>query len=140
MQMNNLESLKPTVPSYVADWFEIVKVYSLIDIYNTICDNMDSSLRSSAYNISQYNMSLILHWVDNLEEDLMVTLANMKQFGYNVEDKEKKFIIYDYYEDMYIEQNDDISDNMHSAKVFDTKKDIEKYLRDRYRAVEIYVK
>lgn len=137
---NNLESLRPTVPAYVADWFEIVKVYSLSDIYNTICDDMDSSLRSSAYNISQYNMSLILHWVDNLEEDLMVTLVNMKQFGYNVEDKEKKFIIYDYYEDMYIEQNDDISDNIHSAQVFDTKKDIEKYLRDRYRAVEIYVK
>lgn len=136
----NLESLKPTVPAYVADWFEIVKVYSLSDIYNTICDNMDSSLRSSAYNISQYNMSLILHWVDNLEEDLMVTLVNMKQFGYNVKDKEKKFIIYDYYEDMYIEPNDDISDNMHSAKVFDTKKDIDKYLRERYRAVEIYVK
>lgn len=136
----NLESLKPTAPAYVADWFEIVKVYSLSDIYNTICDNMDSSLRSSAYNISQYNMSLILHWVDNLEEDLMVTLVNMKQFGYNVEDKEKKFIIYDYYEDMYIEPNDDISDNMHSAKVFDTKKDIDKYLRKRYRAVEIYVK
>ena len=137
---NNLESLKPTVPAYVADWFEIVKVYSLSDIYNTICDDMDSSLRSSAYNISQYNMSLILHWVDNLEEDLMVTLVNMKQFGYNVEDKEKKFIIYDYYEDMYIEPNDDISDNMHSAKVFDTEKDIDKYLRERYRAVEIYVK
>lgn len=136
----NLESLKPTVPAYVADWFEIVKVYSLSDIYNTICDDMDSSLRSSAYNISQYNMSLILHWADNLEEDLMVTLVNMKQFGYNVEDSDKKFIIYDYYEDMYIEPNDDISDNMHSAKVFDTKKDIDKYLRERYRAVEIYVK
>lgn len=136
----NLESLKPTVPAYVADWFEIVKVYSLSDIYNTICDDMDSSLRSSAYNISQYNMSLILHWVDNLEEDLMVTLVNMKQFGYNVEDIDKKFIIYDYYEDMYIEPNDDISDNMHFAKVFDTKKDIDKYLRERYRAVEIYVK
>jgi hypothetical protein len=137
---NNLESLKPTVPAYVADWFEIVKVYSLSDIYNTICDDMGSSLRSSAYNISQYNMSLILHWVDNLEEDLMVTLVNMKQFGYNVEDRDKKFIIYDYYEDMYIEPNDDISDNIHSAQVFDSKKDIEKYLRDRYRAVEIYVK
>lgn len=136
----NLESLKPTVPAYVADWFEIIKVYSLSDIYNTICDDMSSSLRSSAYNISQYNMSLILHWVDNLEEDLMVTLVNMKQFGYNVEGRNKKFIIYDYYEDMYIEPNDDISDNMHSAKVFDTEKDIEKYLRDRYRAVEIYVK
>lgn len=140
MKIDNLESLKPTVPAYVADWFEIVKVYSLSDIYNTICDDMDSSLRSSAYNISQYNMSLILHWVDNLEEDLMVTLVNMKQFGYNVEDSDKKFIIYDYYEDMYIEPNDDISDNMHSAKVFDTKKDIDKYLRKRYRAVEIYVK
>lgn len=137
---NNLESLKPTVPAYVADWFEIVKVYSLSDIYNTICDNMDSSLRSSAYNMSEYNMSLILHWVDNLQEDLMVTLVNMKQFGYNVEDRDKKFIIYDYYEDMYIEPNDDISENIHSALVFDTKKDIEKYLRDRYRAVEIYVK
>lgn len=137
---NNLESLKPTVPAYVADWFEIVKVYSLSDIYNTICDNMDSSLRSSAYNMPEYNMSLILHWVDNLQEDLMVTLVNMKQFGYNVEDRDKKFIIYDYYEDMYIEPNDDISENIHSALVFDTKKDIEKYLRDRYRAVEIYVK
>lgn len=137
---NNLESLKPTVPAYVADWFEIVKVYSLSDIYNTICDNMDSSLRSSAYNMSEYNMSLILHWVDNLQEDLMVTLVNMKQFGYNVEDRDKKFIIYDFYEDMYIEPNDDISENIHSALVFDTKKDIEKYLRDRYRGVEIYVK
>lgn len=134
------ENKKVKVPVYVADWFEIVKVYSLSDIYNTICDNMDSSLRSSAYNMSEYNMSLILHWVDNLQEDLMVTLVNMKQFGYNVEDRDKKFIIYDYYEDMYIEPNDDISENIHSALVFDTKKDIEKYLRDRYRAVEIYVK
>lgn len=140
MKMDNLESLKPTVPAYVADWFEIVKVYGVSDMYNLICEDLDSSLRSYAYNISEYNMSLILHLVDNLEEDLMVTLVNMKQFGYNVEDKEKKFIIYDYYEDMYIEPNDDISENMHSAKLFDSKKDIEKYLRDRYRAVEIYVK
>lgn len=137
---NKLESLKPTVPQYVADWFEIAKVYSLSDIYSMICEDLDSSLRYSAYNMSEYNMSLILHWVDNLQEDLMVTLVNMKQFGYNVEDRDKKFIIYDYYEDMYIEPNDDISENIHSALVFDTKKDIEKYLRDRYRAVEIYVK
>lgn len=137
---NNLESLKPTVPAYVADWFEVAKVYGVSDMYNLICEDLDSSLRVSAYNMSEYNMSLILHWVDNLEEDLMVTLVNMKQFGYNVEDKEKKFIVYDYYEDMYIEQNDDISENIHSAKLFDTEKDIEKYLRDRYKAVEIYVK
>lgn len=120
---SNLESLKPTVPAYVADWFEVAKVYGVSDMYNLICEDLDSSLRSSAYNISEYNMSLILHWVDNLEEDLMVTLVNMKQFGYNVEDKEKKFIIYDYYEDMYIEPNDDISENMHSAKLFDSKMD-----------------
>jgi hypothetical protein len=137
---NNLESLKPTVPAYIADWFEVAKVYGISDMYNLICEDLDSSLRVSAYNMSEYNMSLILHWVDNLEEDLMVTLVNMKQFGYNVEDKEKKFIIYDYYEDMYIESNDDISENMHSAKLFDTEKDIEKYLRDRYKAVEIYTK
>lgn len=137
---NDLESLKPTVPQYVAEWFEKAKEYSISDIYELICEDLDSSLRSSAYNMSEYNMSLILHWVDNLQEDLMVTLVNMKQFGYNVEDRDKKFIIYDYYEDMYIEQNDDISENIHSAQVFDSKKDIEKYLRDRYRAVEIYVK
>lgn len=138
--MDNLESFKPTVPVYVADWFESVKEYSLIDIYNKICEDMGSSLRSSAYYMSEYKMSLILHWVDNLEEDLMVTLVNMIQFGYNVEGKDKKFIIYDYYADMYVEQNNDITDNMHSAKVFDSEKDIEKYLHDRYRAVEIYVK
>lgn len=71
-----LESLKPTVPNFVAKWFEEL-VKNQIDIYGMVDYYVSSDSRLP---------SEIKIWMDAIDDGpkIEITLANMAQFGYNI--------------------------------------------------------
>lgn len=72
---------KPVVPQYVADWYEEIKEtfeYDLVEVIN--------SIPTSIYGVELNDFE---KWIlDN--ENALITLVNMHQFGYEVE-KETKY-------------------------------------------------
>lgn len=71
-----LESLKPTVPIFVAKWFEeLIKkqidIYGMVDYYVSSDSRLPSEIKS---------------WMDVIDDGtkIEITLANMAQFGYNI--------------------------------------------------------
>lgn len=71
-----LESLKPTVPIFVARWFE-----------KSIKDQMDIYRMVNYYDLSDSRLpSEIKSWMQTIDEGsrIEITLANMFQFGYNI--------------------------------------------------------
>lgn len=71
-----LESLKPTVPNFVAKWFEeLVKnqidIYGMVDYYVSSDSRLPSEIKS---------------WMDVIDDGpkIEIILANMAQFGYNI--------------------------------------------------------
>lgn len=71
-----LENLKPTVPKFVARWFEeLVKnqidIYGMVDYYVSSDSRLPSEIKS---------------WMDEIDDGpkIEITLANMAQFGYNI--------------------------------------------------------
>lgn len=71
-----LESLKPTVPKFVAKWFEdsvknLMDIYSMVDYYVSSDSRLPSEIKS---------------WMDAIDDGpkIEITLANMAQFGYNI--------------------------------------------------------
>lgn len=71
-----LESLKPTIPIFVARWFEKA-IKDQMDIYRMVnyYDSSDGRLPSE-----------INSWMQTIDEGsrIEITLANMVQFGYNI--------------------------------------------------------
>lgn len=79
-----LESLKPTIPIFVARWFEEsikqqMSIYTMVDYYAS----SDSRLPRKINN-----------WMETIDEcsRIEITLANMVQFGYNIQ-YDTKYII-----------------------------------------------
>lgn len=68
--VNYLKWLKPTVPQYVAEWFE---------------DNTEGSVKYWVlYFEEQDTPDEVADWL-NEQDDLFMTLAKMEEFGYLVE-------------------------------------------------------
>lgn len=68
--VNYLKWLKPTVPQYVAEWFE---------------DNTEGSVKYWViYFEEQDTPDEVADWL-NRQDDLFMTLAKMEEFGYLVE-------------------------------------------------------
>lgn len=72
---------KPVVPKYVADWYEEHK------------DNLNSEI----YYLIRYweakeRTSDFYKWFDDVKNEAIKTLVNMRQFGYEVE-KEKRYTV-----------------------------------------------
>lgn len=75
---------KPVVPQYVADWYEEHKDDFEIKLFQCICEaveNYDKNLANDFEN-----------WLMSEELEVIQTLVNMHQFGYEVE-KEKEYVI-----------------------------------------------
>ena len=74
---------KPVVPQYVADWYEEKKDsfnFYLVEVINNI-----------PYGADEEDFSDFEKWIDD-EEESLITLVNMHQFGYEVE-KEAKYLV-----------------------------------------------
>ena len=75
---------KPVVPQYVADWYEKYKDDFEIKLFQCICEaveNYDKNLANDFEN-----------WLMSEELEVIQTLVNMHQFGYEVE-KEPRYTI-----------------------------------------------
>lgn len=75
---------KPVVPQYVADWYEEYKDDFEIKLFQCICEaveNYDKNLANDFEN-----------WLMSEELEVIQTLVNMHQFGYEVE-KEPRYTI-----------------------------------------------
>jgi hypothetical protein len=103
---------KPVVPQYVADWYEENKKdfdYNLWD-YLTIWDRQKGSDFKK--------------WIDN-EIDVLQTLVNMHQFGYEVE-KETKYTVRIKVTNQYLCNDDGILHFSPGFRTDFTKNDLEK--------------
>ena len=79
-----LESLKPTIPIFVARWFE-----------KSIKDQMDIYRMVNYYDLSDSRLPIEINsWMETIDVDLRIeiTLANMLQFGYHIQ-YDTKYII-----------------------------------------------
>lgn len=79
-----LESLKPTIPIFVARWFEDsiknqMSIYTIVDYYASSDSRIPIEISS---------------WMETLDQGsrIEIILANMRQFGYNIQ-YDTKYII-----------------------------------------------
>lgn len=72
---------KPVVPKYVADWYEEHKYNLNSEIYYLI-----------RYWEAKERTSDFYKWFDDVKNEAIKTLVNMRQFGYEVE-KEKRYTV-----------------------------------------------
>lgn len=73
---------KPVVPQYVADWYEENKDNFEINLFNYIYEAVENYAGSSSNEFE--------NWLMSKELEVIQTLVNMHQFGYEVE-KETKY-------------------------------------------------
>lgn len=74
-------SLKPLVPQYVANWYEEHK------------DNLNESIWEHLVNWDDANWDDFQRWISQPDEnEVITTLVNMHQFGYEVK-KEKRYTV-----------------------------------------------
>lgn len=75
------EPQKPVVPQFVADWYEKIK------------DEFDESIWEYLVNWDENEWDDLKEWFAKIHKNkAIVTLANMHQFGYEVE-KEKRYLV-----------------------------------------------
>lgn len=78
---SQLEELAPTVPRFVADWYEKYK------------DDLDYRIWNEINNFeNKYKTSRVADWI-NETNDAIQTLINMHQFGYKVEEAEERYLV-----------------------------------------------
>lgn len=73
---------KPVVPQYVADWYEVNKDDFEVNLFQCVYAASDN------YTVDSGNK--FWHWLMSKDTDVLATLVNMHQFGYEVE-KETKY-------------------------------------------------
>lgn len=73
---------KPVVPQCVADWYEENKDDFEVNLFNCICEAVENYAGSSSNEFE--------NWLMSKELEVIQTLVNMHQFGYEVE-KEKRY-------------------------------------------------
>jgi hypothetical protein len=72
---------KPVVPQYVADWYEENKRDFELNLFQCIGEVVESYKEGSS---SEFE-----HWLMSEDTDVLQTLVNMHQFGYEVEEETK---------------------------------------------------
>lgn len=72
----------PVVPKYVADWYEENKDDFEVNLFNCICEAVENYDGNTANEFE--------NWLMSEELEVIQTLVNMHQFGYEVE-KEKRY-------------------------------------------------
>lgn len=75
---------KPVVPQYVAGWYEENKDDFEINLFNCICEAVENYDENSANEFE--------NWLMSEELEVIQTLINMHQFGYEVE-KETRYTV-----------------------------------------------
>lgn len=75
---------KPVVKQYVADWYEENKDDFEINLFNCICEAVENYDENSANEFE--------NWLMSEELEVIQTLVNMHQFGYEVK-KETKYMV-----------------------------------------------
>nr|DAP50188.1 MAG TPA: Protein of unknown function (DUF1642) [Caudoviricetes sp.] len=103
---------KPVVPQYVADWYEENKK----DFDYNLWDYLTSWDRQKGSDFKK--------WIDN-EIDVLQTLVNMHQFGYEVE-KETKYTVRIKVTNQYLCNDDGILHFSPGFRMDFTKNDLEK--------------
>lgn len=103
---------KPVVPQYVADWYEENKK----DFDYNLWDYLTSWDRQKGSDFKK--------WIDN-EIDVLQTLVNMHQFGYEVE-KETKYTVRIKVTNQYLCNDDGILHFSPGFRMNFTKNDLEK--------------
>lgn len=78
---SQLEELTPTVPRFVADWYEEHKNDLDYRIWNEIND-FENKCKTSR----------VANWI-NENNDAIQTLIDMRQFGYKVEEVEERYLV-----------------------------------------------
>ena len=75
---------KPVVPQYVADWYEENKDDFEVNLFNCIYETVENYAGSSSNEFE--------NWLMSKELEVIQTLVNMHQFGYEVE-KETRYMV-----------------------------------------------
>lgn len=75
---------KPVVPQYVADWYEENKDDFEVNLFQCIGEAVEDYDENSS---SEFE-----HWLMSNDTEVIKTLGNMHQFGYEVE-KEKRYTV-----------------------------------------------
>ena len=75
---------KPVVPQCVADWYEENKDDFEVNLFNCICEAVENYAGSSSNEFE--------NWLMSKELEVIQTLVNMHQFGYEVE-KESRYTV-----------------------------------------------
>lgn len=75
---------KPVVPQYVADWYEEHKDDFEIKLFQCICEAVENYDENSANDFE--------NWLMSDDTEVIKTLVNMHQFGYEVE-KEPRYTV-----------------------------------------------
>lgn len=79
-----IEHVKPVVPQCVADWYEENKDDFEVNLFNCICEAVENYAGSSSNEFE--------NWLMSKELEVIQTLVNMHQFGYEVE-KEARYTV-----------------------------------------------
>lgn len=75
---------KPVVPQCVADWYEENKDDFEVNLFNCICEAVENYAGSSSNEFE--------NWLMSKELEVIQTLVNMHQFGYEVEDEPRYMV------------------------------------------------
>lgn len=75
---------KPVVSQCVADWYEEGKDDFEVNLFNCICETVEN------YAVSPSNE--FEDWLMSKDIDVLTTLVNMHQFGYEVEEEPKNTV------------------------------------------------
>lgn len=90
---------KPVVPQCVADWYEENKDDFEVNLFNCICEAVENYAGSSSNEFE--------NWLMSKELEVITTLVNMHQFGYEVEKEPRYTVRFKglYSEDVYLSAN-----------------------------------
>lgn len=141
------ENKKVKVPVYVGDFLDDIKSkgVNLIGIINELVDIYDYYYNSDAYYEESYRQVMIASWVekvikgDDSYDNLFLLLSEIHKNGYEKEESEKVFVVYDNNEEEFKNKYFDCS-SIEDCVKFKTKEEAIEFIIQNIEVKEIYVK
>lgn len=137
---------KLKIPVYVAEFIDKLKYKGdgLMSILQKFVEIYECFYGCTPDDQKEYRNCTIASWVHkftdkNMEYDnLVMVVSDIYRNGYEVEDANKEFVIYDNNEEEFLDINFDLT-YFERAMRFKTKESAKKFIMNNYEIQEIYV-
>ena len=141
------ENKKVKVPVYVAEFLDNIKItgVNLIGIISELTDIYEYYYNCNAYYEDSYRQVMIADWVekvikgDDSYDNLFLLLSEIHKNGYEKEESEKVFVVYDNDEEEFKDEDFGCSSIENSIK-FKTKEEAIEFILKHIEVKEIYLK